>query len=341
MYPIYFLLILFLCSLPIYTQNEAKMDNYLLVIHGGAGTILKKDMTPELEQAYLQNLTQALEKGYTILQRGGTSLDAVEAAILVLEDSPLFNAGKGSVFTRVGTNEMDAAIMDGKTLKAGAVAGVTTIKNPIRAARKVMENSPHVFLIGRGAEEFAKEVGVEIVDPSYFFAESRFREWQEVKKEDELKTPGLQEEETVKPQSGTVGAVALDKYGNLAAGTSTGGMTNKRVGRVGDSPVIGAGTYANNKACAISATGHGEYFIRCVVAYDIFALMEYKGFSLTEAAREVVLHKVEQLEGRGGVIGVDKKGNMVMTFNTEGMSRGYIKADGKAKVFIYQEEANE
>ncbi len=323
-----------------------------LVIHGGAGTILKSQMTPEKEQAYTTMLQTALQAGYKILQNGGTSLDAVEATIRVMEDSPLFNAGKGSVFTHDGKNEMDAAIMDGKTLKAGAIAGVSTIKNPISTARKVMENSPHVMLAGRGAEQFAQEQGMEIVDPSYFYSENRYQQWQKAKGEKKIqldhsipippaspgtgKDPKDQPEEVPEKKFGTVGAVALDQYGNLAAATSTGGMTNKQWNRVGDSPIIGAGTYANNQTCAVSATGHGEYFIRSVVAYDISALMEYKGFSVKKAAEEVVMRKLVECGGEGGVIALDKNGNFSMPFNSAGMYRGYIKADGTSEVKIYK-----
>lgn len=330
-------------------QNAAKTDKskITLVIHGGAGTILKKSMTPEKEKAYQEVLNLALQTGYKILQNGGTSLDAVEATIRVMEDSPLFNAGKGSVFTHEAKNEMDAAVMDGNTLKAGAIAGVTVIKNPISTARKVMENSAHVMLIGRGAEQYAKEQGMEIVDPAYFYTENRFQQLQKAKEQEEIKLdhsepkgdarlqPTLDELEKAK-KFGTVGAVALDQYGNLAAGTSTGGMTNKRWNRVGDAPIIGAGTYANNQTCAVSATGHGEYFIRSVVAYDISALMEYKKLSLKQAAEEVVMKKLVERGGEGGVIALDRNGNFAMPFNSEGMYRGYIKADGKSEVLIYK-----
>ncbi len=334
-----------------FAQSLQKMDKskITLVIHGGAGTILKKNMTPEKEKAYQEVLNQALQTGYKILQNGGTSLDAVEATIRVMEDSPLFNAGKGAVFTNEGKNEMDAAIMDGNTLKAGAIAGVNVIKNPISTARKVMENSPHVMLIGRGAEQFAKEQGMEVVDPAYFYTENRYQQLQKAKEQEEIKLdhsapapkgdayllPTMDELEKAK-KFGTVGAVALDQYGNLAAATSTGGMTNKRWNRVGDAPIIGAGTYANNQTCAVSATGHGEYFIRSVVGYDISALMEYKKFSVKQAADEVVMKKLVERGGEGGVIALDRNGNFAMPFNSEGMYRGYIKADGKSEVLIYK-----
>lgn len=323
-------------------QNE----NYTLVIHGGAGTLLKKDMTAQKEKEYKDVLNLALTKGYAVLKNKGTSLDAVEAAIKVMEDSPLFNAGKGAVFTHEETNELDASIMDGKTLKAGAVAGVKTIKNPIVGARLVMEQSPHVMMAGKGADEFAKSKGAEIVDPKYFYTEHRYKALKAIQESEkvELDHNSKKKPEPTKTSSlysydkkfGTVGAVALDMYGNLAAGTSTGGMTNKRYGRVGDSPIIGAGTYANNNTCAVSATGSGEYFIRSVVSHDISALMEYKGWSVDKAAKEVVMKKLVKIGGDGGVIALDRKGNLSMTFNTEGMYRGYVKPDGKPQVFIYK-----
>jgi len=337
---------LFLNSLAITsarTTPKPDKKKMILVIHGGAGTILRKNMTAEQEKAYQDILNKALQTGYKILQNGGSSLDAVEATIRVLEDSPLFNAGKGSVFTHEGKNEMDAAIMDGNTRKAGAVAGVSVIKNPISTARKVMENSEHVMLIGRGAEQFAREQGMEIVDPAYFYSENRYQQLQKAIEEDKIKLDHSQNKGFLnKPtpgddkKFGTVGAVALDQYGNLAAATSTGGMTNKRWNRVGDAPIIGAGTYASNQTCAVSATGHGEYFIRSVVAYDISALMEYKGYSVKKAAEEVVMNKLVERSGEGGVIALDRNGNFAMPFNSEGMYRGYIKADGKSEVLIYK-----
>lgn len=335
------------------SQEPAKIT---LVLHGGAGTITRQNMTPEKEKAYREALNLALQKGYEVLKKGGTSLDAVEATIHVMEDSPLFNAGKGAVFTHEGKNELDAAVMDGKTLKAGAIASVTTIRNPISAARAVMEKSEHVMMMGKGAETFAKEKGLTIVDPSYFYTESRWQGLQKALKEEKVQLDHSEEKPTkpAKAQKnassraeelifsegkkfGTVGCVALDQYGNLAAGTSTGGMTNKRYGRVGDAPIIGAGTYADNETCAVSATGHGEYFIRSVVAYDIAALMKYKGLSVEEAAREVVNKKLVERGGEGGVIALDAKGNLAMPFNSEGMYRGFIKADGKSTVEIYKD----
>jgi len=332
-------------------------DKITLVIHGGAGTITRANMTPEKEKAYREVLNTALQKGYAILKQGGTSEKAVETAIMVMEDSPLFNAGKGAVFTNEGKNEMDAAIMDGKTLKAGAIAGVTTIKNPIRGAIAVMEKSPHVLMAGKGADLFAKEQRLEIVDPSYFYTEARHKALQKAKEEEKVEldhTENAKKEIQKKPKTGfvkeedliftegkkygTVGCVALDKFGNLTAGTSTGGMTNKRYGRIGDAPIIGAGTYANNNTCAVSATGHGEFFIRSAVAYDISALMEYKGLSVKDAAEEVVMKKLVERGGEGGLIALDRNGNIAMPFNSEGMYRGYVKADGKSEVMIYKDE---
>jgi L-asparaginase / beta-aspartyl-peptidase len=331
-----------------------KENRFKLVVHGGAGTILKSTMTPEREAAYRATLTQALQAGHSVLKNGGSSLDAIEATIKVLEDSPLFNAGKGAVFTSEGTNELDSSIMDGATLKAGAVAGVKRIKNPISLARLVMEKSPHVMMVGEGAEIFARQNGVEWVDPKYFYTEERWRQLEEAKKKEKQQNNPAGKPDPNKPDAGkpdrktgsfisddkkfgTVGAVALDKNGNLAAGTSTGGMTNKKFGRVGDAPIIGAGTYANNRTCAVSATGHGEYFIRSVVAHDISALMEYRGLSLKEAADLVVMNKLVKLGGEGGIIAIDKDGNIAMPFNSAGMYRGYIDADGKVVVEIYKD----
>jgi len=351
---------LILCCFVAHTVSSQDFsDKITLVIHGGAGTITRANMTPEKEKAYRDALNSALQQGYQVLKQGGTSLQAVEAAIIVMENSPLFNAGKGAVFTNEGKNELDASIMEGKTLKAGAIAGVTTIKNPIRGAIAVMEKSPHVLMAGKGADLFAKEQGLEIVDPSYFYTESRYKALQEAKKEEKIeldhsendkknikkapKTGFLNDEDLIFTEGkkfGTVGCVALDKFGNLAAGTSTGGMTNKRYGRIGDAPIIGAGTYANNATCAVSATGHGEFFIRSVVAYDISALMEYKGLSVKDAANEVVMKKLVEREGEGGIIALDRNGNIAMPFNSEGMYRGFIKHDGKSEVMIYKDEAN-
>lgn len=306
-----------------------------LVIHGGAGNIYKKHITDSLEAEYRKKLEEALNIGYKILNDGGESIDAVKAVINQLEDSPLFNAGKGAVFTNDGTNEMDASIMDGNSLNAGAVAGVKHIKNPIDAAIEVMNNSPHVMMSGEGAELFAESKGVELVDAKYFYTEKRYKQLQRAKEREEQQGYKLLKDSPYK--FGTVGAVAMDKNGNIVAGTSTGGMTNKRYGRIGDAPIIGAGTYANNKTCGISATGHGEYFIRSVVAHDISALMEYKGLSVQDAADEVIHKKLLELGGEGGVIGLDAKGNIMMSFNSNGMFRGYIKQDGQAKVLIFKE----
>lgn len=354
-------------------QNN-KTRPIALVIHGGAGTITRQNMTPEKEKAYKETLTKALQTGYDILKKGGTSLDAVEATVRVMEDSPLFNAGKGAVFTHEGKNEMDAAIMNGQTLEAGAVASVQTIKNPITLARRVMDSSPHVMMVGRGAEEFAKTKNVETADPAYFYTETRWNGLQKAIKEEKMeldhnnnspsgaggkagdKTPenhnnnspsgaggkgaGGKKTSLIFDEGrkyGTVGACALDLFGNLAAATSTGGMTNKRYGRVGDAPIIGSGTYANNATCAVSATGHGEFFIRSVVAYDVSALMEYKKMSLKAAANEVVMKKLVKIKGEGGIIALDRQGNVAMPFNSEGMYRGFVKTDGKIEVAIYKD----
>ncbi|WP_316831148.1 isoaspartyl peptidase/L-asparaginase [Pedobacter aquatilis] len=336
------LIAVLLCSF--LTLNlSAQQKKYVMVIHGGAGTILKKNMTPEKEAAYIAVLTQALKAGYAQIQAGKTSLDAVETTIHVLENDPHFNAGKGAVFTHDGRNELDAAIMDGKTLMAGAVAGVTTIKNPISAARAVMEKSEHVMLVGAGADQFAKEAGLEIVDPKYFWTKERWDGLQQAIKEDSTKAVldhGSKKSELLGTKNhdykfGTVGCVALDKAGNLAAGTSTGGMTNKKYGRVGDAPIIGAGTYCNNETAGISCTGWGEFYIRNVVAKTISDLMEYKGLSV-DAASKIAIEKVGKMGGDGGLIALDRKGNMTMPFNTEGMYRGAITADGKIEVSIYK-----
>ncbi len=322
-------------------------DKYVLVIHGGAGTIVKSQMSPERENAYKEALEKALQTGNDILKSGGTALDAVEAAVRSMEDDPLFNAGKGAVFTNDGKNELDAAIMNGKTLEAGSVAGVTIIRNPIAAARAVMEKSPHVMMTGAGAEKFAKQQGLEIVDPSYFYTEARWRGLQKAKEQDSLKMHldhadttnrgMLKQRENKDYKYGTVGAVALDRYGNLAAATSTGGMTNKKFGRVGDAPIIGAGTYANNNTVAISGTGWGEYFIRLVMAKSISDMMEFGKMKLKVAADEMVMKKLPALGGDGGLIAVDKQGNIAMPFCTEGMYRGYIKNTGEKVIKIYKE----
>ena len=325
---------------------QTEKHKFVLVIHGGAGTILKSQMTPEQEKAYTDGLNEALEKGAAVLKNGGSALDAVEASVKTLEDNPLFNAGKGAVFTNDGKNELDAAIMNGMTLDAGSVAGVTTIKNPISAARAVMEKSPHVMMAGNGADQFAKEQGIEIVDPSYFYTEERWKGLQQAKQEDStkmqrnladtIKKSGLRQPGNKDYKYGTVGAVALDQHGNLAAATSTGGMTNKKFGRVGDAPIIGAGTYANNKTVAISGTGWGEYFIRLVMAKTISDMMEFGNMKLKTAADEMIMKRLPALGGDGGLIAVDKNGNIAMPFCTEGMYRGYIKEGGKKVVEIYK-----
>lgn len=314
--------------------------NFGIVIHGGAGTILKENMSDSLEIAYREKLKEAISIGHTILKNGGTAMEAVTKTINVMEDSPLFNAGKGSVFTHNETNELDASVMDGANLNAGAVAGVTRVKNPIDLALAVMNDSPHVMLSGKGAETFAQEKGFSLVDPSYFYTEKRFNSLQRVKKREKNKITNVSFEDSFIKNSkfGTVGCAALDKNGNLAAGTSTGGMTNKRWNRIGDSPIIGAGTYANNATCAVSSTGWGEYFIRAMVAHDISAIMEYKGVSLKEAARKVIQEKVPALGGDGGVVSIDKDGNVAMEFNTAGMYRAHMNAEGELILAIYKEE---
>lgn len=322
------------------TGRDSLNDKFVLVIHSGAGTILRGQMSPEKEKEYNNALNTALEKGYAILKNGGTALDAVEAAIRYMEDSPLFNAGKGAVFTNEGKNELDAAIMSGKTLAAGSVAGVTTIKNPISAARAVMEKSPHVMMTGKGAEQFAKQQGLEIVDPSYFYTEERWRSLQRIRREDSLKAnkpSTLKQSENKDDKYGTVGAVALDRHGNLAAATSTGGMSNKKFGRIGDSPIIGAGTYANNNTAAISCTGWGEFYIRLVLAKTVSDMMEYGKMKLKDAADEMVMKQLPSLGGDGGLIAVDKDGNIALPFCTEGMYRGYVREDGKKTVMIYKQ----
>ncbi len=318
--------------------EETTLPPLTLVIHGGAGTIRKQNMTPEGEKAYHEALKHALDTGYAVLTAGGKSLDAVIAAISFMEDSPLFNAGKGAVFTYSGRNELDASIMDGSNLMAGAVAGVTTIRNPIKAAYAVMTESPHVMLAGRGAEKFAEEHGLEIVDPAYFVDSARYQQYLDRRKAEKTKDAAFHQSPEKEKKFGTVGAVAIDKFGNIAAGTSTGGMSDKRYGRVGDSPIIGAGTYANNQTCGVSGTGWGEYFIRLSVAHDISALMQYGGLSLQDAADSVVMKKLPRLGGDGGIIALDHNGNISMTFNTEGMYRGYIKAQGEAKTFLYRDD---
>ncbi len=315
-------------------SNKKQNGNYALVIHGGAGTIDKNNMDAATEKAYQDALNQALDAGEKILQSGGKSIDAVEAAIVVMENSPLFNAGKGAVFTFDGRNELDASIMSGVNQTAGAAGSVTTVKNPIKLARAIMEQSEHVMMIGKGAEEFAQRCNLEIVDPSYFYTERRWQSLKKVQQENKDST-ALSEDEKGNKKNGTVGCVALDMYGNIVAGTSTGGMTNKRFQRLGDAPIIGAGTYADNATCGVSCTGHGEYFIRYTVARDVAALMEYKGWSLEKAANYIVNDKLVKKGGEGGLIALDKKGNVAMPFNSSGMYRGYAKK-GERKVMIYK-----
>ena len=322
------------------TVKKRTMQKISLAIHGGAGTILKEDMTPELEKAYLQALEGALSAGYAVLEEGGTSANAIKAAIVILEDNMLFNAGRGAVFTKKGVQEMDAAIMDGKDRAAGAVAGVRNVRNPIELAMEVMRNSNHVFLSGKGANDFAIKQGIKLEPDEYFFSQFRYDQWKQLRDSDNysLDHTHQQLEELMKDKKfGTVGAVACDSNGNIAAATSTGGMTNKKYGRIGDSPIIGAGTYANDKTCAISCTGHGEPFIRAVAAYDVSCLMEYKNLSLTEAMNEVVNIKLPAIDGEGGMIGVDAAGNISLQFNSAGMYRGARSSDGTNFISIYKD----
>ncbi|MBI2380554.1 MAG: isoaspartyl peptidase/L-asparaginase [Gammaproteobacteria bacterium] len=342
-------------SLGIFAMSEAAAETrYALAIHGGAGTIERKAMSPELEQAYREALGQALAAGEAVLKAKGSALDAVEAAVRVMEDSPLFNAGKGAVFNAEGKNELDAAIMDGKTLAAGAVAGVHRAKNPISLARAVMEKSPHVMLVGEGAEVFAKAQGVELVEPKYFRTERRWQQLIKTRKDKGEDTSTLSEDTSTEAKArasdkttavewpddhkfGTVGAVALDAQGNLAAATSTGGMTNKKWGRVGDSPIIGAGTYADNGGCAVSATGHGEFFIRAAVAHEICAQVKYAGKSLQAAAEAVVMDQLKAMGGEGGVIALDAKGLPALVFNSAGMYRGSVVSGGEPRIAIFRD----
>jgi beta-aspartyl-peptidase (threonine type) len=367
-----FLLIIGIFILPIAAQKGSYAEIKQLqspqnpklgfIIHGGAGVIKKGSLSPEKEKQYRAELEKAVLAGYKALQNGKSGLDAVETAIRLLEDSPLFNAGKGAVFTADGKNELDASIMDGKTLMAGAVAGLRHVKNPITLARAVMEKSPHVMMVGDGAEKFAREMKIELVDEKYFWTQERWDSLQKIIKEEKEKEQRKKEKEKsqnyenqksktgdryakmmtetqklAENKFGTVGAVALDSNGNLAAGTSTGGMTNKKFGRVGDAPIIGAGTYASNDACAVSATGWGEYFIRIGVARDIAALMEYRAMPVQQAADLVIKQKLQKLGGDGGIIAIDKFGNMAISFNSEGMYRAYINGEGKPVVEIYKD----
>ncbi len=304
-------------------KSTAQKPSFAIAIHGGAGVILRKNLSPELEKAFLHMMDSALTVGEKILASGGASMDAVENVIHVMEDCPLFNAGKGAVFSHEGYNELDASVMDGSNLMAGAVAGVRNVKSPISLARRVMTHSNHVMLSGKGATEFAAEQGLEIVDSTYFFTERRWKDLQNaIAKAKENKF-------------GTVGCVALDQAGNLAAGTSTGGMTNKRWNRIGDTPIIGAGTYASNKSCAVSGTGHGEFFIRYTVAREIAALMEYQGMTVQKAAEEVIMNRLKPAGGEGGIIAVDKDGNIALVFNSPGMYRGAADGNGRHEVAIF------
>src|SRR5688572_1414196 len=319
-------------------QAAPRSPRAVLVIHGGAGTIDPSKITPELEKQYHAALTRALEAGYTVLNSGGTSLDAVQAAVIVMEDDPLFNAGRGAVYTSDGHNEMDASIMDGSNRMAGAVASVRGIKNPIKAARAVMEKSSHVMLVGEGAIQFAREQGLELADSAYFGTQRRWEELQRTREEEKKKGEygSLSFPHT---HLGTVGAIAIDTKGNLAAATSTGGLTNKRWGRVGDSPIIGAGTYADNASCAVSCTGRGELFIRSAAAYEVSALMRYKNMDVDAAAKHVIHDDIVKLggEGTGGLVALDREGRFAMEFNTRGMYRGYIGKDGVPHTFLYKD----
>ncbi len=315
------------------------MSKFTMVIHGGAGTILKTDMTAALEAAYTEGLRTALTAGYKILEEGGSAVDAVEAAVIVLEDNILFNAGRGSVFTKKGTHEMDAAIMDGKTLEAGAVAGISNVRNPVELATAVMQHSDHVFLSGSGANDFALTQGIALAPDEYFFSQFRYDQWKAMRDSDNYALDHTAEpaEALMKDKKfGTVGAVACDQKGNVAAATSTGGMTNKKYGRIGDTPMIGSGNYANNKTCAISCTGHGELFIRAVAAYDVSAMMEYKNYNLEQAMNEVVNKKLVKLEAEGGMIGVDTNGHFALMFNSAGMYRAVKSSDGTEEAAIYR-----
>ncbi|MGN6533645.1 MAG: isoaspartyl peptidase/L-asparaginase family protein [Ginsengibacter sp.] len=335
-------LLLISCGDHVKAAEDAKI---VMVIHGGAGVIEKKFMTPEKEKAYIDALTESLQAGYDQIKQGKTSLDAVQAAVNVMEDSPLFNAGKGAVFTHDGRNEMDASVMDGKTLMAGAIAGVTNIKNPINAARAVMEKSEHVMMVGKGAEQFAAANGCDTVPSSYFFTQERWDQLQRILDTTEKgkaalnnfnpansKISGVSDADK---KFGTVGAVALDKNGNLAAGTSTGGMSNKKYGRVGDSPIIGAGTYCNNKTAGISCTGWGEYYIKEVAANRLSSLMELKGMPVKDAAKQVI-DEIGRMGGDGGIIALDKSGKVAMEFNTSGLYRGTVDENGKISIYIYK-----
>ena len=325
-----FTAVLLMTAISVTSSADAETKRPLAIaIHGGAGVIAREQLGPDDGASYRAGLAEALDAGYAVLERGGSSLDAVTTAVRILEDNPLFNAGRGAVLTHDGHAELDASIMTGHDLKAGAVAGVKRIRHPIDLARKVMEDSPHVMLYGTGAEEFASSRGFDFVPNEFFITPQRKRQLDRV-------LQGRTQPRNELSGLGTVGAVAIDSAGNLAAATSTGGMTNKRWGRIGDAPIIGAGTYANNASCAVSATGHGEYFIRSVVAYDVCALMEYKGYSLDRAASEVVKGKLVERGGEGGIIAVDRAGNVALEFNSPGMFRGMRDSAGKREIAIYE-----
>ena len=334
---ILFSMLLFTNSQNVTSQNSIINKPFAIVIHGGAGGINRNSLSTEQQIAYSKKLQEALESGYKVLENNGTALDAVEAAIIVMENSPLFNAGKGAVYNSEGNQEMDAAIMDGKTLNAGAVAGVNHIKNPILAARIVMDSTQHVLLSGKGAELLAKKFGVEMVDSSYFFTEKRLNQLKKIQAKEIHHTSSVKNNELIDDHKfGTVGAVAIDKEGNIAAGTSTGGMTNKKYGRIGDSPIIGAGTYANNLTCGISATGTGEYFMRTVAAKEVSSLIQYKNMNPKVALHTVIFDEIGKLGGEGGMILIDKNGNIYWDFNSTGMFRGFKKSDGTTKNEMFE-----
>jgi beta-aspartyl-peptidase (threonine type) len=316
------------------------MSKFSITIHGGSGTILKEEMSPENEKGHLDGLRKALLAGYSVLEKGGSAMEAIQTTLVILEDDILFNAGKGSVYTKEGLQEMDAAIMDGSSLNAGAIAGVRNVRNPVLLAAEVLHHSNHVFLSGKGAYDFAKQQGLRIEPDDYFFSQFRYDQWRSIKDTDDYALDHSArniDDLVVDKKMGTVGAAACDRYGNIAAGTSTGGMTNKKFGRIGDSPLIGIGTYANNTTCAISCTGHGEIFIQAVAAYDVSCLMEYKGLTLQEAMDIVVNDKLVKMGGEGGMIGVDAYGNYAMKFNTPGMYRGGKDSEGREEVKIYRD----
>ncbi len=324
-------ILFFSCKPPSNSIKKNDNSNFAIVIHGGAGIMSKSNMSEKIREKYINKLDEAVTVGYEILKNGGTSQEAVEKTIIVMENSTLFNAGKGAVFNYDGNVELDASFMDGYSLNAGAISGSSRIKNPISAAISVMKNSPHVMLSGQGADEFAESQKLDLKPNSYFKTQRRLNSLMNSKSEDSLL-------HNIEQKIGTVGCVALDKYGNISAGTSTGGMTNKRWNRIGDAPIIGAGTYANNKTCGVSATGWGEFFIRSVAAYDISSLMEYKDLSVKEAARIVIHEKIGMMGGDGGVIAIDSHGNVAMEMNTEGMYRAHVDSKGNKIIKIFKED---